>query len=267
MPISAIEDCDERHWLDVKEILFKSVTDASMVPQLVSDDIEIGIIQKRIVQNLYDNPVVVCDVSAKNPNVMLELGMRLAFDKPVIVVKDDKTNYSFDSSPIEHVTYPRDLRYQSILSFQATLREKILAMLNGKNENSFLKSFGTFKTSKLEHVEGTPLDVVLDELRVIKSALRRQDQDPSSFSELWLLTGRFLADLSGDLVLAVSGPPEQISRLAGALKAMRGVIEIRRKQLDSSEEIFHIRASSSAKMEVRNRIGEFFIRHGATIQL
>ena len=107
MPISAIDGCDKRHWVDVKEIIFKSILDAEMSPQLVSDDIEIGIIQKRIVQNVYDNPIIVCDISARNPNVVLELGMRLACDRPVIVVKEDKTNYSFDSSPIEHVTYPR----------------------------------------------------------------------------------------------------------------------------------------------------------------
>jgi hypothetical protein len=62
--------------------------------------------QKRIVQNIYDNEMVICDVSAKNPNVMFELGMRLAFDKPAIIIKDDKTNYSFDTAPIEHLEYP-----------------------------------------------------------------------------------------------------------------------------------------------------------------
>jgi hypothetical protein len=35
--------------------------------------------------------------------------MRLAFDRPTIIVKDDLTTYSFDTSPIEHLEYPRDL--------------------------------------------------------------------------------------------------------------------------------------------------------------
>jgi hypothetical protein len=68
---------------------------------------DIGVIQKRIVQNLYSSDVIVCDVSGKNPNVMFELGMRLAFDKPTLIVKDDKTDYSFDTGIIEHVPYPR----------------------------------------------------------------------------------------------------------------------------------------------------------------
>ena len=57
-------------------------------------------IHKTIVQNLYLNPIVVCDVSGKNANVMFELGLRLAFDKPTIIIKDDKTDYSFDTSVV-----------------------------------------------------------------------------------------------------------------------------------------------------------------------
>ena len=65
--------------------------------ELVSDAEDIGIIQTRIVQNLYDKDIIVCDVSCKNANVMFELGMRLAFDKPTIIVMDNMTKYSFDA--------------------------------------------------------------------------------------------------------------------------------------------------------------------------
>jgi hypothetical protein len=37
-------------------------------------------------------------LALKNPNVMFELGMRLAFDKPAIIIKDNRTNYSFDTA-------------------------------------------------------------------------------------------------------------------------------------------------------------------------
>ena len=111
MPISSIDGCNEQRWSDVKDILTESVETAGFKANLVSYADDVGIIQKRIIQNLYENPIVVCDVSGKNPNVMFELGMRLAFDKPTIIIKDDKTSYSFDTSPIEHLEYPRDLRF------------------------------------------------------------------------------------------------------------------------------------------------------------
>jgi hypothetical protein len=59
MPISAIDGCSELHWADVLEILTDAIEDAGFDAK---------------------NPVVVCDVSGKNPNVMFELGLRLAFD-------------------------------------------------------------------------------------------------------------------------------------------------------------------------------------------
>ena len=119
----------------------------------MSDSNEVGIIQKRIVQNIYDNDIVVCDVSAKNPNVMFELGMRLAFDKPAIIIKDDKTNYSFDTSPIEHITYPRDLHYHTIQAFKTKLKDKVNATYTASLKpeyTTFLKHFGQFVVANID---------------------------------------------------------------------------------------------------------------------
>jgi hypothetical protein len=131
MPISSTDGCSAEHWSDVKAIItqaVESVGDPKFSVRLVSDADDIGVIQKRIVQNLYTADVVVCDVSGKNPNVMFELGMRLAFDKPTVIVKDDKTDYSFDTGIIEHVGYPRDLRFHRMVHFKSVLAEKIFAV-------------------------------------------------------------------------------------------------------------------------------------------
>ena len=114
MPISAIGDCTEQHWADVRDIIETAINTAGFEPRLVSDAEEVGIIQKRIIQNVYNDPIVVCDVSGKNPNVMFELGLRLAFDKPTIIIKDEKTSYTFDTALIEHLEYPQDLRFAKI---------------------------------------------------------------------------------------------------------------------------------------------------------
>lgn len=176
MPISAIETCSEEHWRDVREILTEAIEDAGFSAQLVSDADDAGIIQKRIIQNLYENPVVVCDVSGKNPNVMFELGMRLAFDKPTIIVKDDKTTYSFDTSSIEHLSYPRDLRFAKIIEFKEALAEKIKATHKRASEDAqyttFLKHFGTFKIVDLQ-TEVVPKDkILLEEIRSLKELVQ-----------------------------------------------------------------------------------------------
>lgn len=168
MPISAIDGCLGEHWNEVKNILSEAIRDAGYHPNLVSDADDIGIIQKRIIQNIYDNDIVVCDVSGKNPNVMFELGMRLAFDKPAIIVIDDKTDYSFDTSPIEHLTYPRDLRYFDILKFKEQLSNKIKATVEKAHVDptytTFLKNFGEFEIAHVEKKEGSINDVILSKL-------------------------------------------------------------------------------------------------------
>jgi hypothetical protein len=179
MPISSIDGCNEQHWLDVKDILIESVESAGFNANLVSHADDVGIIQKRIIQNLYENPILVCDVSGKNPNVMFELGMRLAFDKPTIIIKDDKTSYSFDTSPIEHLEYPRDLRFTKIVEFKKSLKEKLQATLKKSKEDpsytTFLKHFGSFTVAKLDTKEVSKEDFIIEELKDLKLTIRRQE--------------------------------------------------------------------------------------------
>lgn len=178
MPISALDDCSEQHWSDVFDILQNSIESAGFRPNLVSNADEVGIIQKRIIQNLYENPIVVCDVSGKNPNVMFELGMRLAFDKPTIIVKDDKTSYSFDTAPIEHLEYPRDLRYADIVEFKGELARKISSTYKKASEDkeytTFLKNFGTFTVAKLDTKEVDKEEFILDELKALRQLVASQ---------------------------------------------------------------------------------------------
>jgi hypothetical protein len=176
MPISKIDGCEEGHWAEVRSILNQAVVQAGFEPNLVSDADDVGIIHKRIIQNLYDNPIVVCDVSGKNPNVMFELGLRLAFDKPTVIVKDNVTSYSFDTSGIEHLQYPRDLRYAAIIDFKQKLAEKIAAThkraTSDESYTTFLKHFGEFKVAKIEKKEVSSQEFILEEIRSLKDLVK-----------------------------------------------------------------------------------------------
>jgi|GEM_PF-1406219 len=182
MPISTIDDCLPTHWEKVREIISESITEAGYTPNLVSDADYSGIIQERIVQNLYKDEIVVCDVSARNPNVMFELGMRLAFDKPAIIVIDDKTDFSFDTSIIEHIKYPRGLDYYSIVQFKSNLKSKILATVEKSKDphySPFLKRFGEFKVAKVENKEGNINDTIISEVRAVKSQIQTMMRNKS----------------------------------------------------------------------------------------
>lgn len=171
MPISSIDGCDEKHWSEVWDILKEVIDGAGLKGDVVSVADEVGIILKRIIDNLYNNDIVICDVSGKNPNVMFELGMRLAFDKPTIIIKDDCTSYSFDTSQIEHLAYPRDLNYVKINIFKKRLAAKIEAQLEAVHQDGayspFLKHFGTLTVAKLDQKEVSGQDYIVEQLAEI----------------------------------------------------------------------------------------------------
>lgn len=144
MPIAPHPDYPPDHWKDVLNILTEALGQTEFEPKLVSDDVAIGLIHDRIVNNIYNNEIVVCDVSSKNPNVMFELGLRLAFDKPTIIVKDENTGYSFDTGVIEHIPYPSSLRFSQIVKFKDELIKRINATykksVSEPNYSPFLKA-------------------------------------------------------------------------------------------------------------------------------
>jgi len=192
MPISAMDSYSSEHWKEVQDIIKESIKSAGFEANMVSDADEVGIIQKRIIQNLYKNPIVVCDVSGKNPNVMFELGLRLAFDKPTIIIKDDITTYSFDTSPVEHLEYPRDLRYQKINEFKVKLTEKIVAThekaSKDSNYSTFLHEFGQFKVAQIQENEVSTEQYLLqafEDLRTeMKQLVTRQNRNEYLVSRL-----------------------------------------------------------------------------------
>lgn len=180
MPISTIDGCTESHWEDVLSIICEAAESAGFTPSLVSAADETNVIQKTIVHNLYNNDIVVCDVSCKNPNVMFELGMRLAFDKPAIIIKDDKTDYSFDTSIIEHLIYRRDLRHNTIVLFKKKLCEKIInthrSSTNSVENFSFLRHFGQFTASKIDTQEVSDSKFIIQTIKELEDKVERMSE-------------------------------------------------------------------------------------------
>lgn len=230
MPISPIDGCDETHWSDVLEILSESIEIAGYKGDLVSNSDDVGVIHKRIIQNLYDNPIVVCDVSGKNPNVMFELGLRLAFDKPTIIIKDDATAYSFDTSAIEHLEYPRDLRFNKIVEFKKRLAGKIKATyeksVSDPNYTTFLKHFGEFKVAKLEKKEVSGQEYIIEELRGLRKTVARLEGGRFS-SRNRLLNSPYATQEDKDFnICGENMSQREFSLLVKKLKGMGGIARL-----------------------------------------
>lgn len=158
MPISHAEGFPVGHWGEVRKIIeeaLNEITEYEVEIRMVSEAEDVTLIQKTIIQRIYEDDIVIVDVSSKNPNVMFELGVRLAFDRPFILLKDDLTDYIFDISSIFHINYRRDLRYKDIVDVKNQIKSKLLATYHKslEEESMYLKDFGTFKVANLQSTE------------------------------------------------------------------------------------------------------------------
>ena len=185
MPIASTPNCTESHWREVKEI-FVSALKSKFETELVSEEPEVDVIQSKIVNNLHDNPLVAVDVSELNPNVMFELGLRLAFDKPTILIKDDKTDWKFDISPLETLVYPRDLRHSKIETFKKNLLKKALAthekrVAEGESYSQYLKHFKRLERKTIETEEVGDMELVLKRLESIENSVASKASGSSKY--------------------------------------------------------------------------------------
>jgi hypothetical protein len=179
MPIAAWGDYDAQHWIEVREIIARAVKTAGMAPRPVWEGGETDIIQSRIVRNLYENAVIVCDISGLNPNVMFELGMRLTFRKPVVIIADETTRLPFDTNVIDTLSYPSDLHFSKIEQFMEDLAARITDLSTGAagSAKPYLDTFGAF-TVVVPQADRVEFDqYVIQKLDQIGSAVNRLQRD------------------------------------------------------------------------------------------
>lgn len=188
MPIAPMQGYTGEHWKEVKNIIIQAaelVKEYNFKTEIVSDsDGEVEVIHKRIVQNIYNSEIVVCDISGKNANVLFELGMRLTFDKPTIIIKDDSTDFMFDTGVIEHLSYPKDLRYNKIVEFKEDLAKRIektyKKAVGDSTFSTFLGNFGEFKVPSLNQTTVSDVNqFMLDELKTLRSELSNISKEVS----------------------------------------------------------------------------------------
>lgn len=157
MPLKKLSDYKEGHFKAIRKMIIdaaKASEKYDFSVDMVSNAKHTTTIQKSIVQNLANNDIVVVDVSSKNPNVLFELGMRLTFDKPTVIIQDDSESFEFDYGSIEHLVYPREYDYISMQDFQNDLTEKIQntmdrAIEEGDKYSQYLRQYGDYTMAEI----------------------------------------------------------------------------------------------------------------------
>jgi hypothetical protein len=145
MPISDHKDYEKGHFKRVYEDVIIPACEKANYKAIRADDVEeTDMIHLSILKKLIEAPMAICDLSTRNPNVLFELGLRQAFDKPVVLIQEKGTERIFDVSILRAYDYCKELKYKDVLEDQ----EAISRMLKG-TENAFVTGEGFNSVIKL----------------------------------------------------------------------------------------------------------------------
>lgn len=183
-PISEIAGLNSGYWIKLKNIIQEVIEELNtelkkdnkkLIFRMVSDNETSDIIQESIVKSLYYDKVVICNISYRNPNVLFELGMRIAFNKSVIMIFDNIEKCPFDVAGIRYITYDKNLDYYDIIEFKKNLKIKIKEVLDSKEEGNpylrILKDEVFFEVTPRKKEITESDKILLDKLGKIESEL------------------------------------------------------------------------------------------------
>lgn len=152
MPISDIEGYPKGHFDRVfRHIIIPACNQAGYEAVRADATAKTNVIIVDILKNALNCEMVICDLSARNPNVFYELGFRQAFDKKTVLMIDDKTVRPFDISAIRSFIYDSSLRIDLVDKAIADLVKalKETQSMNENETNSLLKLLAVEAPAKL----------------------------------------------------------------------------------------------------------------------
>lgn len=133
MPISDQPGYPEGHFTKVYTQIFKvAIKDAGYDPYRVDEDNICDSIILKIFDGIQNCDLAICDLSSRNPNVLYELGLRQAYDKPVVLVQDEKTERIFDVGGINTIPYNSNRLYESVIEARERITQALKDAKNGK---------------------------------------------------------------------------------------------------------------------------------------
>ena len=176
MPISDPSDYKSGHFKRVRDDLFRPACEAAGFRAIRADEtMETNVIQLDILKKLIEAPIAICDLSTRNPNVMFELGIRQAFDKPVVLVQEVDTPRIFDISGIRIIDYRRELLYREVIQDQRAIAEALRATRNPQpgSINSLIQLLSLAAAAKLDESAAGDVQGML---RLILSEVSKNSQ-------------------------------------------------------------------------------------------
>lgn len=186
MPISDSPNYKNGHFTRVYEHLIKPACDiADFIPIRADDVSSTNYIALDIIKKIIECDMALCDMSSQNPNVLYELGIRQAFNLPVSLMKDMKTNRVFDTQGFRDIEYDESLRVDLIEKDIEKLAKILVSTYEEKdNDVNSLISLLSIKPAKVTETSEISIDTKLILNSITSLGKRIDDIENSTFSKL-----------------------------------------------------------------------------------
>lgn len=126
MPISDPEGYEPGHFRRVYDTIISPACKAAGYKPVRADDVvQTTCIHLNILKRLIESPMAVCDLSTRNPNVLFELGIRQAFNRPVVLIQERGTPRIFDIDLFRYHEYRREWLYDQVIEDQKNIVKAI----------------------------------------------------------------------------------------------------------------------------------------------
>lgn len=189
MPIADCDGYEKGHFAHVYDDIIKPAIDKTEFTAIRADEVkETNFIHLDILKKLIDAPIAVCDLSTRNPNVLFELGIRQAFDKPVVLIQEKGTPKIFDIAPLRYLEYSKEMKYHEVLESQKSLQESIEATKAAEgdsgNINSIVKLMALSSPAIIPNLDNSNKEVLALDV------MRSQMNDLKMMMEMMVHEGR-----------------------------------------------------------------------------
>ena len=182
MPISDPDGYEAGHFRRVYEDLFVPACDKAGYSAVRADQVrQTNLIHLDVLQKIINSPMALCDLSSRNPNVLFELGLRQAFDKPVVLVQEVGTPAIFDINPLRYTNYRKEMSYRQVIEDQQEISAAVKATKedigNSKSINSIVKLLSLTQPATLASIsegdkDSALLQVIMNELGNLRSEIK-----------------------------------------------------------------------------------------------
>jgi hypothetical protein len=180
MPIADVEGYPQGHFKHVYENIISPACELAGYKAQRADEVKASnLIHLDILNKLIEAPIAICDLSTRNPNVLFELGIRQAFDKPVVLMQEKGTPRIFDIAPLRYLEYSKEMKYHEVLRSQQELKESLqaTAIADGSagNVNSIVKLLALNNPAKIPDLkdgkEGLAFEIMQAEMRELRKMM------------------------------------------------------------------------------------------------